>query len=382
MKRKAGIIKRILVLTLISLLFLSTSSLVGSARTLEDINRELEEASRQRGELERQEGDLVTQLTDTDRRLGVLQADIDILNDQLKVVQGAKSEAESELFKKQAELAVAEEKLAKQASVLEKRLVDVYKRGSVGYLELLVGAANFDDLLSRLYYLGRIVTQDKKLLVEVKEIKEEVEEERDTCEAKRQEILARQRAIEDIKKPLDIKQREIAEEKNYKQYLLSQVEFNQEAKDQLIAQLVAEQQEILGRARGGGGGTGPTGFIWPVGGPITGSFWEWRGDHYHTGIDIGADEGTAVVAPASGTVIHTNWGWGGGYGNYVQIDHGGGVVTLYAHLSSIGVRIGDTVAQGQSIIGAVGNTGHSFGAHLHFEVIVNGAYVDPLAYLP
>lgn len=381
MESKMGIFKKILALILISLLFLGSSSLVGSARTLEDINRELEEASRQRGELEGQEGDLLTQLTETDKRLGALQADINILNDQLNVVQGAKAEAESELFKKQAELTVAEQKLLKQTGVLEKRLVDVYKRGSVGYLELLVGATNFDDLLSRLYYLGRIVTQDKKLLVEIKEVKEEVEEQRDICEAKRQEILARERAIKDIKKPLDIKQQQIKEEKNYKQYLLGQVELSQEATDELIAGLVAEQQDILARSRGGGGGTGPTGFIWPVGGPVTGYFWEWRGDHYHTGIDIAADEGVAVVAPASGTVLAASWGWNGGYGNYIQLDHGGGVGTVYGHLSNIYVGVGQTVVQGQSI-GAVGDTGHSYGAHLHFEVIVNGAYVDPLTYLP
>lgn len=382
MEEKINIIKRIVALNLVALLLLGVSAQIGSARTLEDINRELEEASKQRGELQRQEGDLVTQLVDTDRRLGVLQADIDILNDQLKVVQRAKAETESELFKKQAELTVAEEKLAKQTSVLEKRLVDVYKRGSVGYLELLVGAADLNDLLSRLYYLGRIVTQDKKLLLDIKETKEKVEEERDTCEAKRQEILARQRAIEDIKKPLDIKQREIEEEKNYKKSLLSQVELNQEAKDQLIAELLREQQEIYGRARGrGGGGTAPSGFIWPVSGEITGWFGEPRPGHLHSGIDIAADYNTPVVAVASGTVDYA--GYGSGYGNHIQIYHGGGISTLYAHLNwnGIWVNSGDTITQGQ-VIGLVGSTGNSTGPHLHFEVIINGEPVDPLSYLP
>jgi murein DD-endopeptidase MepM/ murein hydrolase activator NlpD len=119
-----------------------------------------------------------------------------------------------------------------------------------------------------------------------------------------------------------------------------------------------------------------SGLIWPVGGPVV-SGYGMRWGRMHMGIDIGAGYGTPIVASASGTVIFA--GWMGGYGNFVIVDHGGGLSTAYAHQSSIAVG-GGTVSQGQ-VLGYVGCTGHCFGPHLHFEVRVNGSAVDPLGYL-
>jgi murein DD-endopeptidase MepM/ murein hydrolase activator NlpD len=98
----------------------------------------------------------------------------------------------------------------------------------------------------------------------------------------------------------------------------------------------------------------------------------------HEGIDFGVPSGTPIHAAAAGTVIYC--GWMEGYGNLTVIDHGGGIGTAYGHQSSISVSCNQQVTQGQ-VIGAVGNTGHSTGPHLHFEVRVNGTPVDPLGYL-
>jgi murein DD-endopeptidase MepM/ murein hydrolase activator NlpD len=98
----------------------------------------------------------------------------------------------------------------------------------------------------------------------------------------------------------------------------------------------------------------------------------------HEGLDIAASYGAPISAASSGTVIYA--GWMGGYGNLVVIDHGGGLATAYGHQSSIAVSSGSQVSQGQTI-GYVGSTGHSTGPHLHFEVRVNGAAVDPMGYL-
>jgi murein DD-endopeptidase MepM/ murein hydrolase activator NlpD len=103
-----------------------------------------------------------------------------------------------------------------------------------------------------------------------------------------------------------------------------------------------------------------------------------RWGRMHEGIDLGAAYGTPIHAAAAGTVIYA--GWMEGYGNLVIIDHGGGLATAYGHQSSIAVANGQSVSQGQ-VIGYVGSTGHSTGPHLHFEVRVNGAPVDPLGYL-
>jgi murein DD-endopeptidase MepM/ murein hydrolase activator NlpD len=98
----------------------------------------------------------------------------------------------------------------------------------------------------------------------------------------------------------------------------------------------------------------------------------------HEGIDIAAPTGAPIVAAASGTVIYA--GWMDGYGQLVVVDHGGGIATAYAHMSSIAAGGGQSVSQGQ-VIGYVGCTGHCFGSHLHFEVRVGGRAVDPLGYL-
>ena len=120
------------------------------------------------------------------------------------------------------------------------------------------------------------------------------------------------------------------------------------------------------------------GWTWPTSGPVTSGF-GYRWGRMHEGIDIGAPEGTPIYAASAGTVSFA--GVMGGYGNMVLVDHGGGIVTAYAHQSSIHVGPGTSVAAGQQI-GAVGSTGASTGPHLHFEVRVGGSPQDPMGYLP
>jgi murein DD-endopeptidase MepM/ murein hydrolase activator NlpD len=127
-----------------------------------------------------------------------------------------------------------------------------------------------------------------------------------------------------------------------------------------------------------GGAYGSGGFIWPTGSNVLSGNDYWSG---HLGIDIAGTEGTPVYAADSGVVTLASGGYNGGYGNVIMIDHGNGYATLYGHLSSINVSPCQSVGQGQTI-GAVGNTGNSFGAHLHFEVRQNGGFVNPWYVLP
>lgn len=119
-------------------------------------------------------------------------------------------------------------------------------------------------------------------------------------------------------------------------------------------------------------------YLWPVYGTIT-SHYGWRWGRMHTGLDIGAPHGTTIVASRAGLV--TRSGWYGGYGYTVVLDHGDGITTLYAHVSTLLVSYGQWVEAGQAIA-RVGSTGYSTGPHLHFEVRVNGGSVDPLDVLP
>jgi len=117
--------------------------------------------------------------------------------------------------------------------------------------------------------------------------------------------------------------------------------------------------------------------IWPINGALTSPFGP-RWGRLHAGIDVAAAEGTPIRAAASGSVVIA--GWTGGYGNYTCIQHSGALSTCYAHQSRIGTSVGAQVSQGQ-VIGYVGNTGNSFGAHLHFETRTSGTPVDPMGYL-
>ena len=119
-------------------------------------------------------------------------------------------------------------------------------------------------------------------------------------------------------------------------------------------------------------------FIWPIASSsrfIT-QYFSW----YHSGIDADWRNGSVIIAADTGTVVAANWGWGGGYGNHIIIDHGNGYQTLYGHLSSISVAVGETVGQGQ-VIGVMGSTGNSTGPHLHFEVRNNGRALNPFNFV-
>jgi murein DD-endopeptidase MepM/ murein hydrolase activator NlpD len=120
------------------------------------------------------------------------------------------------------------------------------------------------------------------------------------------------------------------------------------------------------------GPVGSQAFIWPVGNHFLSGY-----DYlpYHLGIDIAAATGTPIYASDAGTVIYAGWN-DSGYGFMVEIDHNNGYQTLYGHMSSLAVRCGDSVAQG-SYIGAAGSTGKSTGSHVHFEVRLNGGFVNP-----
>ncbi len=134
----------------------------------------------------------------------------------------------------------------------------------------------------------------------------------------------------------------------------------------------------IGSKSCGGGAVGGGGFIWPAGNHFLSGNDYWSG---HLGIDIAGAEGSPVYAADTGVVTMASGGWNGGYGNVVMIDHGNGYATVYAHLNSINVGVCQSVGAGQTI-GSIGNTGNSFGAHLHFEVREGGGFVNPWYVLP
>ncbi len=277
---------------------------------------------------------------------------------------------------------------------LGNRLIDLYEEGEPGSLDVLLSATSFTDLISQAEYVDAIGTQDKHIADQVGTAKQRVHRQREHTKRFRALVAAETRTIairaSQVRALRDrllasenrlaaaraAKRENLRDVKESKQEYLHEAAGLARASASLAAQITSAQASHS-YSPPGDATPSAAGFIWPVNGPVTSGF-GMRWGRMHEGIDIGVGYGTPIHAAASGRVIYA--GWMDGYGNLVAIDHGRGISTAYGHQSSIAVGNGQTVSQGE-VIGYVGCTGHCFGPHLHFEVRINGAPVDPLGYL-
>ncbi len=266
-------------------------------------------------------------------------------------------------------------------AALRKRLRAMYKFGKTGYLQIILRSENLVNALTRLDRIRFLADYDKKMLEELQLLQE-------ILEIKQAELEGEKQALEDLKEQ-QVQQKE-ALETSYAQELAKkkQIFANMEALERQKQQLEAESQRItqtlmqmkIKRDFVGGQMIWPldynfntiTSFFGPRVEPIPGS------GANHGAIDIAAPTGNNIYAALGGEVLASEFMWG--YGNCVMIDHGGGIVTLYAHASQRLVSKGDYVNRGD-VIALVGSTGFSTGPHVHFEVRVNGTRVDPLGYV-
>jgi murein DD-endopeptidase MepM/ murein hydrolase activator NlpD len=347
-------------------------------------------------EAKAREGVLSNEISDASSRIDALAGDIGVLTDRLAAL-------EQELAAHRARLAQLQERYREQTEHLKRlthehavaqrrlgeRLVALYKTGEASELEILLQAQSFADLLDQLDYFRAIGEQDKAIVDTIKRVQIEVRVARlETARIKAEvaeetAILAEKTAAERAARAqLIAQQAALAAARDDKQGLLAGVRQERHEDQENLEEMQAASAAIAAQIQNAPPSASPpsspsaAGFVWPVSGPVTSGF-GWRWGRMHEGIDISAACGTPIRAAAAGTVIYA--GWMSGYGNITIIDHGGGIATAYGHQSSISVG-GGSVAQGQ-VIGAVGNTGFSTGCHLHFEVRVNGAPVDPLGYL-
>ena len=323
--------------------------------------------------LESRVGDVAQKLSILEQDLALHQRRLDRLN---------------ALFEFQTErLNFLRREFAKALHQLNLRMIDIYQTQDPTLVEVIIESDSFQDALDRIHYLEAIAEQNKHLATQVATARDQVHATRERTKKVRarvhsetQIVAVRTQQQRDVRDRLVASQSQLSSSRKQKRSALAST---REQEKILIAEanaLAAEDAGIRGRlAAAQAADTSPSaaGLIWPVGGPVTSPF-GYRWGRLHAGIDIGVPYGTPIHAAAAGTVVLA--GWTGGYGNYTCIDHGGGLATCYAHQSSYAVSSGAVVGQGQ-VIGYVGNTGHSFGAHLHFEVRINGTPVDPLGYL-
>lgn len=263
------------------------------------------------------------------------------------------------------------------------RIRQIYKKQRSGLFQLLLSTTDINEFLDRIYYQNIIAKRDKKNLVYVKERARRIA--RLKYQAEEQKRIL-QGAIESINYQKQSIQSAINKNSSMIQKLRTDRLAYERAEKELARQS-ANLENMISRNAGDSTIKITSGFIRPVGGGITSSFgWRihpiFKSRTFHSGLDIGAPYGSAVRASNSGRVIYA--GWYGGYGKVVILDHGRyngvPVTTLYAHLSSYNVGVGDTIVRGQSV-GRVGSTGYSTGPHLHFEVRVKGQPTNPLSYI-
>jgi murein DD-endopeptidase MepM/ murein hydrolase activator NlpD len=363
------------------------------------IDRAREKIGRKKGT----ERVLTSEIAGYSRRIKRLQGTISKLNNRQQVIQtdldAKRAELErlrTDLRAERARLVRLRKRLTATRAMLQSRLVEIYKAEPPDLVTVILNSDGFADLLERSEFIKRISDQDRKIVVVVRDAKtDSVASERRLNRLERRQrivtaiVLKRRDEIAGVKHELIGTRVGYSRTKAGKAAALNKVRADrhdlQEHVDSLEAasSKIAQQLNALQPSNAGdlpirrGSGS----MIWPVNGPITGAFGEQRPGHMHAGIDISASEGTPIHAADSGKVVLTQGtGASGGYGNYTCVQHTGTLSTCYAHQSRFGTSTGARVSKGQ-VIGYVGNTGHSFGAHLHFEVRVNGSPVSPLGYL-
>jgi murein DD-endopeptidase MepM/ murein hydrolase activator NlpD len=347
--------------------------------------------------VKRHEGVLTTTIAGFNTRIEGLQGEIRGTSQRLGEVQGDLARQQAELARVRDRLEVARDRLERVRSrlatargVLSQRLVEIYKSDEPDSLTVVLEADGFEDLLERTEYLDRLSDQDaevtervRALRVAVKRQTDELGRLEDREEATTATIVRRRNDLVSSRNRLVAARGELAGARAQRRSALGQVRRSRLSLERDLDDLEAESARVQARLRATSGApAGPIRrgggrFIIPTNGSFTSPF-GMRWGRLHAGVDIAAPIGTPIRAADSGRVAIA--GVTGGYGNYTCIQHGGGISTCYGHQSRIGVSVGQSVRQGQ-FIGAVGNTGHSTGPHLHFEVRVGGSPVNPMGYL-
>jgi murein DD-endopeptidase MepM/ murein hydrolase activator NlpD len=271
---------------------------------------------------------------------------------------------------------------------LNMRLIELYEGEDPTTLDVFLSSDSISGFLEQVDYVQDIVEQDAHISTQVGNAKDRMHTARERTKVTKAKvetvtrtIAARTAEVRAEKERLLISEKGLSQAKGNKRERLAEVRQSKAEFLHEVAGILAENARVTATIQSAGSMSydstpSSSGLIWPVSGPVVSGF-GMRWGRMHTGIDIAVGYGTPIHASASGTVIFA--GWMGGYGNFVIVDHGGGLSTAYAHLSSIGAG-GGSVSQGQ-VLGYVGCTGHCFGPHLHFEVRINGSAVDPLGYL-
>lgn len=422
-ERMMELFKRIMGIMLAGLL--CTQIVVYASTDISDMEDKKDSLQSQNEQLEKEQKKTQKEIEQKEQKQQELAAQLNELDAKIKDSRAKLLELENQIAQKEKDIETVQHEVDRDTKNLQQRIKAIYMAGDTTNLEIILGAKDFTDFLDKLELVENISEHDSRLINDLKNSMAALNEEKAQLETAKQaqeeqqsyldgEQARYQQLAEENKELLnelyDVKVKTGEEldqnnadlkqlEKDIKAYYEEQKRKAEEEK--------RRQEEAQENQNNGGSSTTDTsdvtptgtGYQWPAPGFTTlTSLWdEDRGNRNHGALDIAGANifGTKVVAAEDGTIAFTysgcthNWskpmsyscGCGGGYGNYIMIDHGNGYSTLYAHLSSLAVSTGQTVKKGQ-VIGYVGTTGHSTGPHLHFETRYMGEKYNPLIEYP
>lgn len=357
-------------------------------------------------------------IADQEEYVNALVSKVKVLDDKIEISHRSINDLNDKIQDKQAAIDDANKKIEDQMNTLRNRLRNIYMAGNTTDLEIIFGAKSFSDFLDKMELVEALSDYDNNLITSIQGDLENISKEKAELEKDMDSLEAEEASLEsdqqELNKILEENKELLAGLYKTSDKATSEIQngaLESEDIEKAISNYYAEkarleaeraEQERNNNSNSGGSSSGtihgdldisPSGFVWPCPGYyyLTSEWNEDRGSYNHGAIDI-ADAGIMgadVVAAKEGVVIDSyngcyhNWGkdgscgCGGGYGNYVMIAHDNGKMTVYGHLSTTMVYTGQHVYQGQ-VIGFVGSTGHSTGAHLHFETRLNGVKYNPM----
>ncbi len=345
----------------------------------EDLEEEKARYDEEAADALRKSNELQTRINTVSEEKRILDMEVDEAVAEYKEKKSALDATESRIAENTEQLEKTEKDYKKKTKVLGKRVRDIYINGQISYLDVLFGAKDFSDFMTRMDLLKRVIKQDYDLVQIVIAEKQEIETRRVRLEKDREqqeELAEKAKAARDIQ----------LQKQKKRQELIDRMKTDKAVYDKQYDELMAASkqiEEMIKRSSYHMPVSGSGAMIWPLAGPVTSEF-GWRTHpifgtaRFHSGLDIGGDYGDPVCAAQSGVVTYA--GWISGYGNTIMIDHGGGIVTLYGHNQSLAVGEGQSVHQGE-VIAYCGSTGNSTGPHCHFEVRQGGEPVSPWSFL-
>ena len=376
----------------------STTSLKEAQKEKAALEKALEKAKQTINELKESKGDVQTKVNDLNAQLMNISSRITALENQLAQKNQELTEKKNQIEETKDQLEDAKKQEEQQYADMKVRIQFMYENAQESYFEALFSSESFSDFLNSAEYIMQIQEYDRKKLGEYQEtvayidgVEKQLEEDYATLEEMKKEVEQEKASVEQEKASVAtlMKQREtelagiegnIDSAQNDADYYAAEIQ----AQEEIIAEIKRIEAEKAAAGKQDNPYTGGV-FTWPC--PSSTRVTSDYGTRVspmggassnHKGIDIGASGGAAIVAAADGTV--TTAAYSSAAGNYVMIDHGGGLYTVYMHASALLVSPGQTVSAGQTIA-QVGSTGISTGNHLHFGVSLNGSYVSPWSYL-